>query len=141
MKDNTQKVLIFTDLDGTLLDEKYELRDTEQTVKRLLSLGVQMILCSSKTYSEIEHFRRRLSIRDPFISENGAAIFIPKDYFKTAFDHSRETKEYMVIVLGTDYAKLRREIEKVRRQSGSVIVGFGDMSAQEVAEDCGLSLG
>jgi mannosyl-3-phosphoglycerate phosphatase len=136
---NPTKAVVFTDLDGTLLNEKYEYTETQPVVEQLLALNVPVVLCSSKTSAEIQHFQEALNLRDPFISENGAAIFIPEKYFSQDFSYSRQTAGFKVIEFGTGYERLRQTLEKVRADSGAEVVGFGDLSAEEVAEECGLS--
>jgi mannosyl-3-phosphoglycerate phosphatase len=133
------KVVIFSDLDGTILDENYNFHKVHSTIANLLSLNTALVLCSSKTRTEIEFYRKEMKINDPFISENGGAIFIPKNFFRLQ-DFTKQTKEYDVIELGTQYHIIRKKIKKIAEKTGSKIVGFGDMSIEEVAKDTGLSI-
>lgn len=133
------KIVVFTDLDGTVLDEKYSFQDVEPIITHLLSLNVAVVLCSSKTRTEIEFYRKMLNISDPFISENGGAIFTPKNYFEVA-NFDKQTKEYDIIELGIPYAELRKKLQNIRAKTGCKLIGFGDMSAEEVAKDSGLSV-
>lgn len=74
--------LVFTDLDGSLLDhDSYSAADAQPAVDLLDALGIPLIYASSKTRAEIELLRRQLDNRHPFIVENGAAICIPVGYF------------------------------------------------------------
>lgn len=74
--------LVFTDLDGTLLDHhSYSYRDAQQQLARLALLSIPVIPATSKTRAEIERLREELDNHHPFIVENGAAIFIPEGYF------------------------------------------------------------
>ena len=69
------KVLIFTDLDGSLLDRdtfKFDL--IKEYLKQLLSKGIFIIPNTSKTEKQILEFNNELGINLPYISENGAAI-------------------------------------------------------------------
>ena len=136
----TEKVVVFTDLDGTLLDENYSYERAKPAIDALLRSKVPIVFCSSKTRAEIEVYRKALGIKDPFISENGAAIFIPEGYFDFPYEYSKRRDGYNVIELGTDYSVLRATLEKIRKETGYKILGFGDMSAEELARDCGLSL-
>ena len=76
------RTVVFSDLDGTLLDENYSFEVAQPVIARLKALNVPIVLCSSKTRLEIEYFRTKMGINDPFISENGAAIFVPSGYFE-----------------------------------------------------------
>jgi HAD superfamily hydrolase (TIGR01484 family) len=100
------KNVVFADLDGTFLDEAYGCKDTKPLVKRLSALGSAVVFCSSKTRSEIEYYRKTLRLNEPFISENGSAIFIPKNYFNQSYRCTRSSG-YNVITLGASYCTLR----------------------------------
>ncbi len=133
-------IIIFTDLDGTLLDE-----DTYSYKKALSALNVikkekiPLIICTSKTRAEIEYYRKRLENKHPFIMENGGAIFIPKNYFNFEFRFDKQIRNYYVIELGKEYKILRNVIGRIKAE-GIEIDGFGDMSLKELAKDSGLSL-
>lgn len=74
--------LVFTDLDGTLLDHhSYSYHDAQKQLHRLEQLAIPVIPATSKTRAELEHLREELGNTNPFIAENGAAVFIPQGYF------------------------------------------------------------
>lgn len=136
------KVLVFTDLDGTLLDDKYSFNKALPALEFLREKDIPLILCSSKTRREIESCRNRLNNNDPFISENGGGIYIPKslklDNIKKTLN-LEEDGQYGIVRLGAAYKDLRAAINKLR-SSGFDLKGFGDMSAKEVAELTGLEI-
>lgn len=75
-------LIIFTDLDGTLLHPMtYSFEEAMPALKLCRERGIPLILCSSKTRAEIEVYRQRLKNEHPFIPENGGGIFIPKRIF------------------------------------------------------------
>ena len=132
--------IIFTDLDGTLLDhDTYSFQKAKPALELIKKKGIPLIICTSKTRAEIEYYRKLLKNYHPFISENGGAIFIPQDYFDFNFPYQEKTNNYLVIELGTSYKILRKSLEEIKK-AGFEIKGFGDMSVEEVAEDTGLSL-
>lgn len=141
MNSPVAKLVLFTDLDGTLLDPvSYSYQQALPAVKRLRQRGVPVVFCSHKTRVEQEVYRRQMGIADPFIVENGGAIFIPEGYFSFPFDFSKTEGGYRVIELGSPYHEIRRVLEQVRAQTGVDFVGFGDMSDAEVARDAGLDI-
>ncbi|MDO8862561.1 HAD hydrolase family protein [Haliea sp. E1-2-M8] len=85
-------LLVFSDLDGSLLDHRdYSFRAALPGLEALREREIPLIFCSSKTRAEIEPLRARLDNRDPFIVENGAAVFIPRGSFgQTPPDCRRE---------------------------------------------------
>lgn len=133
-----KKLIIFTDLDGTLLDADTYVFDPASPALRLLrEKDIPLIICSSKTRSEIMHYRKKLDNRHPFISENGGGIFIPKGYFKLEFMTSKlalvEENDYWIIMLGAEYSGLRKALQELRHE-GFDVTGFGDMTAEQVAK-------
>lgn len=133
-------IVIFTDLDGTLLDENYSYEHVKPIIDVLIDSNIPIVICSSKTRAEIEFFREEFSIKDPFIVENGGAIFIPIGYFNFPYRYSKVIEKYNVIELGISYSILREKLQEIRKLSKCEIIGFGDMSVEEIAKDCGLSV-
>ncbi|MFT5758824.1 MAG: mannosyl-3-phosphoglycerate phosphatase [Alteromonadaceae bacterium] len=81
---NNLKTLIFSDLDGTLLDHyTYQATTAKQTLQQLQRADIPVILNTSKTLAELEIIQRKLDFNTPFIIENGAAIYIPINTFDT----------------------------------------------------------
>jgi mannosyl-3-phosphoglycerate synthase (EC 2.4.1.217)/mannosyl-3-phosphoglycerate phosphatase (EC 3.1.3.70) len=132
--------VVFTDLDGTLLDSTYSYVEALDALKLLQAKKIPIVFCSAKTRAEQEVYRKELGIAAPFVVENGGAIFIPEDYFSFPFDYHKVIPGYSVIELGTSYKQLRMMLKEVGRKTGIAVKGFGDMSAEEVAKDSGLSL-
>ncbi len=139
-----KNLIIFTDLDGTLLDhDSYSFAAALPALRLVGELGIPLVICSSKTRGEIERYREQLENRDPFIAENGGGIFIPSGYFEPLlFDSSSASfvveGGYEVIRLGASYQALRRAVGELRNE-GFRITGFGDMSAADVAAVTGLT--
>ena len=74
--------LIFTDLDGSLLDHySYSFESAKRILGDLELANIPVVPATSKTFAEVERLRIKLNNSHPFIVENGAAIAIPKNYF------------------------------------------------------------
>jgi mannosyl-3-phosphoglycerate phosphatase len=122
-------LVIFTDLDGTFLDHQtYFCDEALPAYRRCRTANVPVVFCSSKTRAEIEELRHVLSSAEPFISENGGAVFIPQDPFP------------LVIELGGRYAKLIAELDDLSRALAVPIRAFHSMTPHEIAEATGLPL-
>ena len=75
--------VIFTDLDGSLLDHyTYSFTAARPLLKKIKADAIPVVPVTSKTFSEVVKLRHALDNCHPFITENGAAIFIPRGYFK-----------------------------------------------------------
>ena len=69
-------------MDGTLLNhDDYRWQAAAPCIAKLGELSVPIILNTSKTYAEVRAWVIALNISQPFIVENGSAIFCPVDYF------------------------------------------------------------
>ncbi|MFN3477402.1 MAG: HAD-IIB family hydrolase [Candidatus Methylomirabilales bacterium] len=133
-------LIIFTDLDGTLLDhEAYSFEAAQEALEEVRRRKIPLVLCTSKTRAEVERYRKLLDNHDPFIVENGGAIFIPKGYFPFSYPYQREVAGYHVIEDGVPYPRLVQTLKRVGVESGARIVGFSDLSVEEVARLTGLS--
>ncbi len=131
------KTIIFTDLDGTLLDPKtYSFGEALPALNAVRERGIPLVLCSSKTRAEIEVYRKRLENRDPFIAENGGAVFVPAGYFP--FPAGTPRGGYSVTVFGRPYREIRQEFVKLRKNLHIDVRGFGDMTAEEISLHTGL---
>jgi mannosyl-3-phosphoglycerate phosphatase len=138
---NIDSLVIFSDLDGTLLEKhSYSYDDAREAIDLILAKKIPLVFCSAKTRAEQEVYRHELGIIDPFIVENGGAIFIPKGYFPFKFNHSKSTKEYNVIELGIPYHKIQRLLIEIREKTNCRFKGFGDMRVKEVADVTGLDV-
>lgn len=133
------RLLFFTDLDGTLLDETYSYEAALPALAALQDHGIPLVLVSSKTRAEIEALRRRLGHVHPFIAENGGAIYIPTGTFPFPVEGAIPLTDGLAVVgLGTDYAALRASLVSIRQTTGVSVRGFGDMTAAEVGRLTGL---
>jgi mannosyl-3-phosphoglycerate phosphatase len=137
----TLKLVIFTDLDGTLLDrESYSFEPALPALRVIRQKGIPLVLASSKTRAEIELYRKKLENDHPFISENGGAVFVPKEYFSFPFLYDRELEEYFVLELGTFYLLIIEVLNSIKKETGISIKGFSDLTEDELTSLCGLSL-
>lgn len=133
-------LVIFTDLDGTLLTERnFSWAAAAPALRRVAQLRVPLVFCSSKTRAEILFWRRRLANTHPFISENGGALFIPPEYFP-GMENLPLTDGLATIALGTPYELLREEFVVLRQRLSAKVRGFGDMTTAEVSALTGLPL-
>lgn len=140
-----KRAVVFTDLDGTLLDARtYSFDPALPALGMLRERHVPVVICSSKTRAEIEHYRAKLRNADPFISENGGAVFVPQGYFRAdavspARPEGGDEGPHLVLRLGARYQDLRRALRELRGE-GFDVRGFGDMTAEEIAAATGLPL-
>lgn len=135
------RLILFSDLDGTLLDKKnYSFEKAKPALRSIKKNKIPLVLCSSKTRKEIEYFRNLLNNSEPFVVENGGAVYIPKGYFPFSFDYNRVIDDYFVFELGTPYNAHVKNLRKLKEKTGVSLKGFSDMNVEEIAAKCNLTL-
>lgn len=135
--------IIFTDIDGTILDNTGEYGETPKLISSLIKNNIPVILCSAKTLAEQNRVRKQIGLTDPFIVENGGAIVIEKEYF----DLSQIMKDYPVkerdgnyiIELGKPATKIREILNDIRKNFNISFRGVADISIQELSNIAKLS--
>lgn len=61
------RFVIYSDLDGCLLDrESYRFDEVRPVLELLRRQGIPLVLCSSKTWAEVEYHREILGLAHPF---------------------------------------------------------------------------
>ena len=134
------RLIIFTDLDGTLLDhENYSFAPAMEALKLIEGEKIPLVICSSKTRAEIEVYREKLGNSHPFIAENGGGIFIPMGYFGPGKPEWETGGDYHLIRLGASYQDLRGALTSLR-SGGWAVRGFGEMTEEQISRLTGLSL-
>jgi len=131
--------LIFTDLDGTLLDhDTYSWEAARPALRRLERRHVPWVLVTSKTRAEVELWRRILGNQHPFIVENGGAAFLPIGYLPGPVRGSERRDAYEVLEWGTPYRELVASLQRASQSSHCRVRGFHEMTVEEVATLCQL---
>jgi mannosyl-3-phosphoglycerate phosphatase len=77
--------------------------------------------------------------QDPFITENGAAVFVPRGVFTFPLERVRTKTPYDVIELGMPYHLLRDVLKQIEDAVETPLHGFGDLSVDDIMQVTGLS--
>jgi len=135
-----KRVVLFSDPD-TLRKQGYSgWTATRAAVKALEDHGVAIVLWGNETRTEMELLQSDLHLHHPFISENGGGLFVGHGYFRDGIVSGRSTQNYHVVDFGKPYYRVAEALHEVARRGAVDVVGFSDMSIQDVARECGLSL-
>ena len=140
MAQANSSLIIFTDMDGTLLDsEDYNYEPALATLEQLKAKQIPVIPVTSKTREEVETFRRRMNLTDPFIVENGSGVFIPLDYDKFDLPEGEQVGNYRLLQLGCTYVMARAGLKAIAQSLGRPLKGFGDWTLDQINALTGLS--
>ena len=126
---NNSKYWIVTDLDGTLMDENYDISPARKTLKTCAELDIPVIPCTSKTASEVRYFRNEIGLFDPFIVENGAAVY--------GFDKNNSSE--WELILGESYKELRIILFNISKIINYELTPLNDLNKNQIFELTGLS--
>ncbi|WP_110678232.1 HAD-IIB family hydrolase [Salinicola sp. RZ23] len=135
-------LLVFTDLDGSLLDHhSYDWQPAAPWLERLAAAGVPVIPTTSKTRAELLALRRELALEHtPFIAENGAVIGLPPAWQHARLDRDPASPEGLVVKTPSlDVDFIRRRLDVVRERLGLRFRRMGEMTLEEVRELTALS--
>ncbi len=124
------KTVIFTDLDGTLLEHStYRFEAALEMLEHIRWHRIPLIIVTSKTRPEVHELQKALGICEPFIVENGAGVFVPAPGKEVA-------KHWHALGDSKPYAEVRRFFAVLRERYA--LKGFGDMHQEEVMALTGL---
>lgn len=131
-------IIIFTDLDGCLLDHNnYSFSIAKPLLQQLEKLGIPLILNSSKTQLEIEKTQRDMNLNCPFIIENGAAIYFTMEQTKQLVKLEGETLDYVDHYAIKRFAQYHEQIlsvaNRLRKKYQFQYKGFSDMTTDQIA--------
>lgn len=123
-----KRLIVITDLDGTLLDHySYEYAAAQPALALLADQHIPLVLNSSKTAAEIIDIRRALHNQQPFIVENGGGIYLP------------EGESLRLVALGKPRQEFLPLIEDLRQALNLSFTGFNDMDVPQLQQCTGMS--
>ncbi|RLQ89502.1 HAD-IIB family hydrolase [Notoacmeibacter ruber] len=118
-------MIVFTDLDGTLLDHSsYSYEPALPAVHRLQTSDIPIIPATSKTAAEVAPLMEEIGLRGPAIVENGGGVL-------TAKEPARPSEDYLTV---------REKLNQLPASLRSRFTGFGDLGDEGIAKATGLPL-
>lgn len=134
------KAMVFSDLDGTLLDHHtYSFKAALPALSRLQDLSIPVVPTTSKTVSEVLKIMSAIGISGPFIFENGAGIAIPMTYLPTKPDGCEIDAGYYVKSFAPPRAHWQSLINQLSKSFADEFETFSMMSIARIAELTGLN--
>lgn len=135
-----KQLVIFTDLDGTLLDHhSYSYAAALPMLEKLQEHHISVIPNTSKTFAEVQQLRNELSLQTPFVVENGAAIYIPDGFFDQQPADCEFKNGYWRKAFSRERSYWLELITANSKDLDGVFKGFSEMSNDELSLATGLS--
>ncbi len=134
------RLVVFTDLDGSLLDhDTYDWTAARPAVEALAREQVPLVLVTSKTRAEVLALRRELGNKHPFVVENGAATYVPARYFAT-YPALAPVDDCDVVAVGPDRVEIAEVLATLRRDQDYRFASFLELGPEGIANATGLDL-
>lgn len=126
--------MVFTDLDGTLLDHhSYSADAAAAAMAALKARRIPIVFTSSKTLAELRAWQLKLGVAGPVIFENGAGIALDAEGDGGASESLQR--------FSPPYEDIVAVLHGLRRERGYAFQGFADWDDATVAEHTGLPPG
>jgi len=133
------ELLIFTDLDGSLLDHyNYSHSAADTMLEKLERNDIPVIPVSSKTKAELLYLRQSLNNDHPFIIENGAAVFIPIGYFNEQPFDTEKIGDFWVKKFVHIRHYWQSLITHISSVSNAKFITFSELSTDQISALTGL---
>lgn len=136
----TLRLIVFTDLDATLLDQTYSWEPARPALERLKDGGHWVVLSSSKTLAEMKALTQELGLDAPLIAENGATLAFPQRSDLLEPDEvGRASDGFVVTTQGIPRSEIINLSHRLRDEHNFQFYGFADWDYVEVMNRTGLS--
>ena len=132
--------LVFTDMDGTLLDhDTYSIEPAKSMLMHLESINIPVIPNTSKTFAELVALREKHNLNGPFIVENGAAVYVPHGFLPQKPQGALWSDGYWCKSFTSARSHWLQLIESAAKSFTGLYKSFSQMSLHEICEATGLS--
>jgi mannosyl-3-phosphoglycerate phosphatase len=135
---SANRIVLFTDPDTLREPGNRDWPQARSVVTTFEDEGIAVVLWGNETRSEMELIQSDLNLHHPFISENGGGLFVRHGYFRSVI--GRSIQQYDVVDFGRPYYEVAEALHQVARRHECPVIGFSNMSIDEVADECSLSL-
>ncbi len=142
-RSNDRTVVIFTDVDGTLLNERYEVDISREVLDQTFD-SCSVVMVSSRTLAELLHLQESLGLYGECIAENGGVIAsytpVPSVH---ADDWDWEIGGPGLLAVQRLAAPIGETMELVKRAAAATDTSLelhSDLSAEELARRSGYTV-
>lgn len=133
-------VVTFVDIDAVPVPAPDARGHQADALESMARERIVVVFCSRRTRAEVESARQAFGVFHPFVCEGGAAAFIPERYFGSDVENTRKIGGYQAVEFATPYEEIVAALRRASDRLNIGVLGFNDMSVEQVARECGLSL-
>jgi len=123
-------VMLFSDVDGTLLDESGHYAITPEELARYRD-AIDIVLASSRTILELSRNQRDLGLSGPLVAENGAVVALPwhESLSTVGTRETIDAHEWCVMAVGDEAAIIRDAVRETAVQLGVPHIDQADVES------------
>lgn len=134
------QTLIFTDLDGTLLDhDSYSYEAAKPALQALSAKQFPVIPNTSKTREELQEISAEIGLSGAFIAENGAVIQCPKYLINDVPQGGQDCGNYWIKTFSPERAFWLEKLESMQYKYPDCYKGFSSFTTKQLADLTGLN--
>lgn len=135
------RAVVFAEADSVFADANAaEWRTAARVLAGLRQDGVAVVTFSMNTHAEIEAIQELLGNTDPCVIERGSAVVMRDGYFPDLAEEVPLIDGCRTLEFGLRRDAVRTALYRAAAFEYVEIVGVSDLSAEEIAATCGLSL-
>lgn len=135
-------MIVFTDLDGTLLEEDGALAPVAAAqIARLRARGIPVVPLTSKTRRELEEWLALLDSGGAGAFENGAGIVLRERETGNGQIFRKGKREVEILPAAVPVRELRLALDALRRRTRLPLLSFEEIPDSDWTRLTGLSLG
>jgi len=132
--------LIFTDLDGTLLDFKtYSFEKAKRMLSYIREQNIPLVVVTSKTAAEVQSIIKEMNIHHPFVVENGGGIFFPEVY-SGVFSRNQLVDGYYIVPFAQPIINPLDVLDVISQEMGIQLQSFSRLADEDIVLLTGLSM-
>ena len=141
MRRDQDKLLVVSDLDGTLLDyATYSFGAAREALDAISVRNIPLVLATSKTLAEVQPLAVAIGGDPILIVENGGAVLIPAvRAADLAHGVTRRQGDPLFIEMGVPREVLVRELAEIAAETGIELRGLNQLSTAVISQLTGLS--
>jgi len=132
--------IIFTDLDGTLLDfDTYSFEKAREVLTYIRKKNIPLVAVTSKTAAEVQQIIKDMDICHPFVVENGGGILFPETYHGE-FPRTKMAGGYFIVPFTQPEVSPLEVLDAISSKIGIQLQGFSRLTVDEVVSYTRLSI-
>ncbi len=132
------KIVVYCSVDPFLSSRGKFLHQFENFQSELDERETPCVWLSSRSRLQLDDPRRRVSHTEPFVAENGCAVYMPEDYFHLKSTQTVRLGRFTCIPVAQQLPAAEEALESLSEESGVPVVPLRSLSPRELSQNLGL---